>query len=374
MLLSIYPKISKQTPIYIYDWSKAIIDAGKLLEYHTNRFKDMDFVLNNITKKIKDIIALIDLDELNSFDNDLDLYLSYIETNRFKIEFDINGLFPSGVRGPWLNNYSTYETCIPVHSTNPMSRLPMDKGWEEGWDKIKPIKIQYHDSIELSYNVQNKLNFIVFNPTIFIWSVDVTKFIFKYLRYTQFNTDINATDGYVDKYVYHELYLPIIEDIFNIWILNIMDRIISADDFGDIELLIDSQFNKYIPPSLSKGIKSTWDNLVNVSNGTTTFEKFCHTKYFNNRSLMEVIKDLLLENRVYNLVQYRHHEVLLELPYIKLLYTLSKKNKHISGHRNIDVSFERFIANYISNRIYKRFRSQAIDSYVENCLYWMNDI
>jgi len=370
MLSQLYPHLLQRNKKYVYEWNKAISDSHAILNYNMSRYTQMDFLLNEVTKRLKTCVLYIDMDYINTLSSDVDIYLSYIEPLRFKIEAFFNSVFPTSTRGAWLSNNSTCEVMIPIQSVDPLDNLPIDSNWGNGWDSVKALNIHYFDSIELSYNLINKLNFTLFNPTLFITTIDITKFILKYVKFTRTVENKQDLEKYVDNYVYTYLYLPLVNDMFNVWVFNIVNRSLEVEDSVDLDVLLNSQLTSLTPPSVKTGIKFLNSNIVSLENKSMVFEDFVSTDYFNNRSLSDIVKYNLQEVRTYNLLQYKHSEFLLELPLIKMIHDVNKKNKH-NTKKPIDIVYERGIINYVNNKVSDRYNNSIIKNYVDNTLYSM---
>lgn len=370
MLLNLYNKLQKRNPRFIYDWNDTIRDSRSVLEYTMNRYNNIPFLLNNITKQLKAMVLYIDVDYIKTLSSDVDIYLSYIEPLRFKIESYIKSSFPTKTNGVWVNNPSTCEIIIPIQSVNPLETLPMDQDYSS-WENVKPLRILYHNSHELSYNINNTLQFNIFKPSVFITTLDITQFILKYIHYMTTNPNQGIVDEYVNRYVYKELYLPLIEDLFQIWVFNTIDKCVSATSENDIDLLCLGQMGKIIPPTVKIGIHSVYNNVQELVNGTITFEDFICTGYYDGKSLLNLIEFYINNIRTYNQIQYKHHEFLLELHLVKLLRKISLKKQEQVGKRAFDVTCERIIDNYIGNKMYNQFQHPLLRSYVENSLYEM---
>lgn len=367
MLNKIYPFLLQRNKKYLYEWNKAIIDSKSVLNYNMKRYEELDFNLNEITKRLKSCVFAIDLKTINQFSSVIEIYLSYIEPMRFKIEAFWNSVFPITNKGPWLNNFNTCEVLIPVQSVDPLDNLPQDFSWENSWENIKPININYFDSIELSYNIINKLNFTLFQPSVFIFTVDINKFILKYLSYTKFVKDKEDLEKYVDNYVYKYLYLPLINDILNIWIFNIVDNCMRCEEGLEEDILINSQNIKLTPPSVSKGIKFLLNYKKEMYNKNTIFEDFMATDFFDGKNLPTMITTYFNNYRTYDLMQYRHLQFLLELPYLRLIYSVLKNNRDVKK-KPIDIYFERGVLNYYNDKISNRFKNEDLKNFVENSL------
>lgn len=399
MLPSLYSKLQKRPPKYIYAWNKMIYDAKKILHIHTDRLELINPILNTVTEKLKSTVLYIDVKGLDTLENDEARYIAYIQKQMFYIEAYLKNLFNGTVNGMWCKSASTFEICVPVHSPDPLDNLPMNKPWEEGWDKVKCLSINHHDSIELSYNLNNTLNFTMFKPSIFIYSIDVCKFVFKYYKYWKSkNGNVN-----VDEYVYKELYRPLIHDLFNIWVLNITNRIVNFDDIetmyqqsseigninssldlnrtrgpeinGDIDLLAASQISRFVPNSLRAGINDIYGKVYDLSNNEIQLNDFisipflCIPEKKNPVSLIEAIKYNIDNYRTYNLRQYKHLGFLLELPLIKLFCDIRKRNTSvIRDTYTTDITFRKYFEILQNDKVSNYYTSPILKNYVENII------
>lgn len=368
MLNNIYPLLIKKNSKYLYNWNKCISDSKEILSFNMKRYEELNFLLNDITKRLKSCVFNINIKELKQYDSIIDMYLSYIEPMRFKIEAFWNSVFPITTKGPWLNNLKTCEILIPIQCVDILDNIPKDLTWDNNWDKIKVINIHYFDSIELSYNITSTLNFNLFQPSIFIFTVDITKFILKYMSFIQTVKDKNDLEKYIDNYVYKYLFLPVIEDILNVWIFNIVDRCMSIDGPIEQNILYNSQSLKLTPPSFKQGVDSLINYGKELENKNIIFEDFIATNFFDNKNIIDMIKYYLNNIRTYNLIQYKHLEFLLELPIINLLYKINQKNKNYTK-KTLDVTYERTMYNYISEKISNRYKNPFIRDYIDNVIY-----
>lgn len=407
MLSSLYLKLQKRPSKYIYAWNKMIYDAQKILHIHTDRLSDVNPILNTVTEKLKATVLYVDVNGLDQLENDNEIYVAYIEKAMFYIEAYLKNLFAGSVNGMWCKSQSTFEICIPVHTHNPLRILPIDKPYEDGWDKVKCFNINYHDSIELSYNLNNTLNFTTFKPSIFVYSIDVCKFIFKYFKYWKSkNGNVD-----VDTYVYQELYLPVIHDLFNIWILNIVNRIVNFEDIdslaeqssgitnidnylntvkqkdlvriinrielnSDIDLLASNQISKFVPSSFRAGVQDVYSRVYDLARNDIQLNDFlsipflCIPEKSKQVSIIEAIKYNIDNYRTYNLRQYQHLEFLLELPLIKLFFNIRKKNSYLNQDSyTTDVNYKKYFEMMRNDKISNYYTQPVLKNYVEDIIF-----
>ena len=370
MLTTLYPLLNARNPKFINNWKRCINENKMIFDYNMNRYKEVPFTLNEITKRLKAIALYIDINYTNTLNGDIDIYLSYIEPLRFKIESYIRSTFPNGTNGPWVRNNGVYECIIPIQTVRPLEQLPIDLDYDY-WKDIKPVRIISHDSKECVYNVTNVLKFDVFKPSVFIFSLDIDIFILKYLKWTKTIKNPNDIAIYIDSYIYNDVFLPLMNDLFNIWIFNIVDECASAVDKTDVNNIIQFQSYKIKPPSTLTGLQHLYDFFQDARNSNIQFEDVLATNLFDGKNIVELIEFSIKNIRTYNMFQYNHHELLLEMRLIHLLFKLRKLDKNEFGKKPMDVVFDRYIDKYVSNKITNQFRHPVLRNYIEERLFEM---
>lgn len=369
MLTKIYPLLLPRSGKFLGEWKECVTDNKQLFDYSMARYNEMPFLVNDIIKRIKAILLYIDVGYIDTLQaGDLDIYLSYIEPLRFKIESYIRSSFPNTTNGPWCRSKSTYECVIPVMSVDPLQNLPIDQPYEQ-WKLIKPIRILSHDSIECCYDVTQPLQFRVFHPSVFLFTIDIDKLILKFIHWRKTLSHPGEMTNFLYGFIYKDLYLPLAHDLLHIWFFNLIDRCINMDNINDIQPILQIQSYKIRYNTTLIGLTQLYRFFNEGRNNNLAFENVIGTVLFDSKTIIDLLQDSILNNRTYELMQYKHYELLIEIRLIHLLYNMRKLNAFSSGQKPIDVVFDRFIDRYFSNKITNQFKHPALKEYVESRLF-----
>ena len=176
----------------------------------------------------------------------------------------------------------------------------------------------------------------------------------------------------IDTFVYHYLYKQVRNDLFNIWVFNLVYKVVSATDGDEIDILIDSQFGTLIPVSLEKAILGLYQDCQDITDDKRSFQQFINTPYFNQRTLLDLIFNITQNTRVYDLFQYKNKELLLELPFLLMLHKLLYLNKYKIGSRPIEIDLYKIVDKFKSNKGYKKFNDYKLNSFIETSMWEFN--
>ena len=311
-------------PKVVIKWDKLISDAHTRFDIMKDRFLLSDINLSPPVYLFKSLIANVDIDYLLKLDTDLERYTKYLvfELDNLRTFFD-----PAYIRRPLYDCFiksqsrDLPEFILNVNYKYPMLDMPLDEDWET-WKDIKPASILYYDSMEIPNLLQYQLKFKT-KPSYCTSSVNITLLILKFIHYLkEYHPELKDKEYYehINDYLKECVFINFFDDALTIWCTNIVINILNNKNVLNK--------NYYIVSSLDDAALTLEDNLDKVRNNNITIRDFCHTKYLNDKSIVETLDNYLNKLRLPDLRQYEYMQLLRDLPLMYVITMLCKINNN----------------------------------------------
>lgn len=299
MLSSIIPYLGSGTPRAIPAYQTFLKSESKVLsDARTKLMMGIGYeTLGN--KLLRYVLQFIDMPYLLTQANNYERYSYHLKY----IRRDIEDTFERIKRGKaytnhFFNNTLTDEYILPVEDLNTLVNLPLDSMSWRDWRYVRPLRLWYHDSDELTYNVLNdRISFAKQIPHTAIFLLDVIALVFKYfIWYTskrKSEDDLEAAlyipqQFFIHKYVISDL----VFDLGNIWLLHMFDKLSYCSsrtsvelEFTESNLTVSSQWGRVVG-NVNRGMVSLWE-LIDSTKDNLQPNAFFQSKTLFNGSIVD---------------------------------------------------------------------------------------
>lgn len=246
----------------------------------------------------KYLCTSMDYTSLDKYNSDVDRYTEVIRSSELMIRNTVDPVYTNSIVGGKLvaktAGIAPYEVLLNCDCLNPLAEYPFDAPWSSGrWQNLRGIRILYHDSLELPEDfAKSTLNFTKQKPSFLVISVNISILRFKYYKYLK-HCESNNVDPDIDVFLKDFEYKSFFDDIFDIWILNLLTRVLSSptdsveDIFNDVTVSI-----RYCTKNmLIQGIEGIVQYADLLRQGSIRPQEFLITEWFGNRNILDIIND-----------------------------------------------------------------------------------
>jgi hypothetical protein len=246
---------------------------------------------------------------------------------RLKLEQRIDGLrTTTDWSGTFVRNSQkkTNELIIPVsYHRDPFMYYPTMPSEEYKWEQVRPLRLVYHDSPELVLDLigSPKLRFKKYQPSIAVFTLNMTSLVLKYLWYNE-RCKRESIVPDVKEFIRDDVFAFLFKDLRDVWVLNLLDHIFSCEDVTDFyDLNTEFSKNEYALSDHGQYLKELFKYSEFVKRGSVDPRFMLNTKLFATQSLVQKLEEFRDEQRTWHLRQYKHYELSVYLPYIRIMLT-----------------------------------------------------
>lgn len=269
------------------------------------------------------------------------------------------------------------EIVIPVMRKDPMMDLPLMNYEYMEWEKVVPIKIHYHDSLELVSNLVTdpRVKFKQEGANIGIVTIDIIALILKYVNYIDNLGESNIEPGLLRTFLKEEVFFHFHEDIIEIWLINLINEIMTCESEQDVRELSEYyQSNGLIFSDFENYFLDLFRNLQDMKEGKLNPIQLLNSKLLLNRSILDKIQEDMTNLKVRELRQYRHNQFAIDLVNIKLLlnFLLNSSNKGLVN--TLKYAVIRKLNILSKNSFTGQFKSNVLRNWIEENLLYLRKL
>lgn len=317
------PSKGRQIPI----WNKVLYDLNMRTEIYKQRFYQSPVVFSPCVNLLRYMLLNVDINYLITQLNDVDLYVYELmpKVELFRKAFDTMYTGREDIKCFVQDTGKPVpEFILNTHMTSPMMSLPFGKSWEQ-WKYTHPVHILHHDADELISNLfLYTLTFKGQLPSRVIVSIDIAQYLMKFVKYAQYMT-ANKEEINVDKFIQHHIVSQWYDDLIRIWCMNIVSRVVSAEDEIELRLVGATITDPVIvSAALPNGIANINSEVIRLKQQGNTLEEFMATKWINGKDYFEIIDFFLNDIRLPDQRQYAYLQFMLEEPIVKTVISLAR--------------------------------------------------
>ena len=278
------------------------------------------------------ILACVDWNYMEHQTSDYERYSYYLRHVRDNLEntFDHN---TTGFR--FFNTFTSRhlgkvpEFIIPVEDVTTISTLPLDKPWEY-WVGVRPVRYLYHDSKELSFDIEkDRVRFYKDPPSYVVISIDVVALAFKWWKYLtsaplEEEEDMKDQRRFLHKYVISGFYEDQL-DIFLLHQLELLSDVSSIDDIEQYTATIVSANNQYgyVGLRYNESCRVMYRELMKINSGNIRPSAICASPLLGYRkSIVQRVHQTLSDLDVPRLRQYQFYRYLRDKGMISFILKL----------------------------------------------------
>lgn len=260
---------------------------------------------------------------------------------------------------------------------DPMMDLPLMSYEYMEWDKVVPIKIHYHDSLELVSNLVTdpRVRFKKDRASIGIVTIDIIALILKFVNYIDNLNESNIVPGLMRTFLKEEVFIHFHDDIIEIWLLNLINEIMSCESEKEV-----SKLSKYYKSNglmfadFENYFMDLFRNIQDMKEGKINPIQILNAKLLLNRSILDKVKEDMNNLKVRELRQYMHNQFAIDLFNIKILvmFLLSSKNRGLTT--TLRYVLIRKLNILAKNSFTNQFKSNTLRSWVKENLIYLRHI
>ena len=325
-LISILPLGNQKYPL-VY---QRMIDAINVrLDIQKNKF-----LLGHPTQTLgvellRFIMLNIDLEEILSYESDIDKLtniIDYVEgTYRGAFDPVHKGRIEKGLFTSREGSSLIPEFIMNVEPANKIIDYPFDQPFE-AWNGLRATRIIHHDSNELIDDLHTWwLKFRKLPSSYMLISVDVRTLIFKWVKYVEYcrSRDIEPKDL---EFLRNSELVHWHDDLFDIWILNMLNSILSPTMNDLPKDAVQYHIEPYIAREqlVNDGLNDMIRFVQASAQGTIRLQDMLVTKWINNKSIFDMIAIQERFVMLPELRQYRWLDIIRWMPYLRLILNLNK--------------------------------------------------
>lgn len=256
------------------------------------------------------------------------------------------------------------EIVIPVSTKDPLMDLPLMNYEQFIWDKVHPIKIWHHDSLELINNfvIDPRVRFRKEPASYGIITIDFIALILKYVNYLDNN---EFYPGILRAFLKEEVIIHFHKDVTEIWMINLILELLDCNNEKELNTLVETyKKNDLVLVGLQNYFHDIWFELQQMKDGKVSAMQMLYSTTIFESSVIERVKYSLTNLRVRNLRQYQHNQLLIDLINIKLLLTFISYSTNTFFVKTIRTQFENKINLLLRSQIINQIRSKTVKAYV----------
>ena len=218
------------------------------------------------------------------------------------------------------------EIILNTSLSYPTRVYPFDRPFDQGWSDLRSITLLHHDANELLTGMLNwRITFDGNPPSYLLFQFDVTTLLFKYIKYVEWCNKtglVASTTAFIKTY---EL-VHFFEDFHRIWVVNLLSGMISAStEEESLNFLLASTVPQfYISiPQLKRVVSDIEQVKQQLASANIRVQDFLAISWLpNGVSLSEYINQLEFQS-LPSVRQYKPLQLLKELPYLNLIFSIS---------------------------------------------------
>ena len=212
-----------------------------------------------------------------------------------------------------------------VEPANKIIDYPFDQPFE-AWNRLRATRIIHHDSNELIDDLHTWwLKFRKLPSSYMLISIDVRTLIFKWVKYVEYcrSRDIEPKDL---EFLRNSELVHWHDDLFDIWILNMLNSILSPTMNDLPKDAVQYHIEPYIAREqlVNDGLNDMIRFVQASAQGTIRLQDMLVTKWINNKSIFDMIAIQERFVMLPELRQYRWLDIIRWMPYLRLILNLNK--------------------------------------------------
>lgn len=327
-ILSVLPRGNQKNPVV---YQRMIDTINFRLDIQKNKFLLGHPVQTSGIELIRFLMLNIDLEEILSYSSDIDRFTNIIDfvESTFRGAFDpvYKGRIERGLFTARDGGQNIPEFIMNTEYINKFDEYPFDKPYVE-WKKLRAVRIIHHDSLELVSDLHNwAIKFTKDIPSYMLFSIDIRTLVFKWVKYVEYCR-------YIDQEPDDREFLKTSEiihwhdDLFNIWLINIINQYLQLR--ADNEENNQPGFTAYIDPFIIRDeqVQYAFDDLGKfidlAKDGAVRVQDILDTRWINNRTVSEMIKEQQEQVALPEIRQYRWLDIIRWMPYLRMILLLNK--------------------------------------------------
>lgn len=297
-VISLIPEGNRRFPLKYIRMLNSIRDRYCLAK---NKYLLAHPVRTPAVEMIRNILLNIDLNTLDGYKTDVDRYTEYIKYTgqNARAIFDPN--FTNAIAtGKFVENPNggvtkqTSEVYLNCEFNEPLKELPFNKPWED-WQDLRGIRLTYNDTLALPEDFSSsRLSYFhgFGTPNIITVAFNVPLLCFKYYKYVcDCREDGQQPD--VNYFIKQYELAHFFEDLVDIFVLNLITRVFSDPD-GSVDSIVRDMLvpRRFVTDNmLRQGVEGIKEFVDLVRAGSIKPQDFLATRWFGDRSLIDVIND-----------------------------------------------------------------------------------
>lgn len=292
-ILSVLPDGNRKFPLRYMRMVNSILDRMCLAK---NRYLLAHPIQTPGMELLRFLCLNLDVTALDEYKTDADRYTEVIKFYKDTYRMSIDPVFSNTIAGGrWVDRrggVGPAEIMLNCESADPLRDLPFDKDWSE-WQSMRAVRLLYHDSLELPEDfTKSMFLFKRQKPDYLIIAINVPILLFKYYKYI-----VACRNEHLDVNVNHFLkdyeYSHFFEDSFDIWITNVMLRIVEDPDCPTDKIIADvtMPIRFCTTNMLQQGIDGIKEFVDLLRQGSLKPQDFLAIKWFQDRSILDMITE-----------------------------------------------------------------------------------
>ena len=252
---------------------------------------------------------------------------------------------------------------------------------------LSPFKLVYNNTNELSLNIkQGKLLYSIDTPSTVVYILHIEKLFMGLAYYLKMYEDQNQSI-YIRNYLYQWCILPILNDTFDVWIMNVINLTLESirnNTYRNNNLKEQIYNGSFVERStfeyIFQGTSTKWvddiQSLINkLSNGNITImDLLVSIQLPSGYSLFQYLYYIIVDNELPELIQVQWLKFIKNYSLFKLILQLLDITKEPSKI-NIIKSLYRVIRQYRNNHIWihcpDRVLKQMIKNEIDSSYQWL---
>ena len=229
-ILSLLPDGNRKFPLKYMRMVSSITDRMYLAR---NRYLLAHPIQTPGMEMLRWMCLNLNVQAMDNCKTDTDRYTEVIKYSSVPFRQVIDPIYSNTIAGgrfvQRIGAVAPCEIFLNCEFENPLRELPLDKDWSD-WQTLRGIRLLYHDSLELPEDFAKSM--FVFKeqtPSYLMLAINVPCLLFKYYKYV---LDCRAGGQQADvNYFLKEFeYSYFFEDLYDIWTLNVLLRMIQNPD------------------------------------------------------------------------------------------------------------------------------------------------
>ncbi len=327
---------------------------------------------------IRYLLLNIDTQHILSIPNDADRYslvIAYLADAR-RTSFDpiYTGIVPHS-----LFSYGNRidEIILNTSLSYPTRVYPFDKPFDRGWSDLRSITLLHHDANELLTGMLNwRITFDGNPPSYLLFQFDVTTLLFKYIKYVEWCNKtglVPSTTSFIKTYELVHLF----DDFHRIWTVNLLSGMIAAPtEEASLNVLLSSTVPQfYISiPQLKRVVADIEQMKQLLATANIRVQDFLATNWLPKDSLLGYINQLEFQS-LPSVRQYKPLQLLKELPYLNLIFSISNHlSKSSSQYQQLNLRMTYEVRDMERNQITGTILNNKVNAIVDRSLDYFKSL